>query len=189
MDGFRIEAVFYPMNSPKQRLLFLALPYRNRGLEEDWPVIYLLIHKMDCHSCHLHSVPDRIPNAFASWKSRQESRMDVEDPIPVSTDESLRQDPHETRQDNKTGSVPLKDAGQSPIEALPRAQSFRVNDHRRYPRRMSPLKRQGPRIVADDNRDPGQEAASADGPENRLQIRPLAGTADGDGGRHRFLRG
>lgn len=144
-------------------------------------MIHFLIYQMDGHTGHSNPLRQGIPHRMGPRESRQKCRMDVQDSPPIPPDKPGRKDPHKTGQHNQTNVCSVHHLGQRPIKLLPRRKPPGIHHNGRDIPLLCPENGPGRWVVANHHGNPRMEAFLLDGTEDRLEIGPLAGTADRNG--------
>ena len=148
---------------------------RHHLLQEDRPVIHLLIDEMDRHAGDLDSPRQRIADGMRPGEGRQERRMDIQEAMRISSDEARRENPHETRQTNEPDAV--RPAALKKGAFIVRARGIGVGVDMLGFHTGTPRPWQGIRVsaIAQDEGYARAQSPCARGIQDRLQIRALAG--------------
>ena len=97
----RIRDVLFRQDPFRQRMRIVALNHWNCPLQNDRPVIQMLIHKVNRTPGHFHAVIERLLLRIKPRKRRQQRWMNVQNAIGKCGDELRRQQPHITSEANQ----------------------------------------------------------------------------------------
>src|SRR5690606_25830963 len=103
LDHRREDLVLSLLYAGVERLLVVVGPHHDRHLGDDRPVVYLLVDEVHRHPGDPDPVLQRLGHRVGPRETRQERRMDVEDPVREPPDRLRSEDAHETRQHHHLG--------------------------------------------------------------------------------------
>ena len=152
LNGLRIQSMLNGVDLPQEGRFGVARTDRHRFLEEDGPVIHLLIDQMDRHPRHFGPPRQRITNGVRSGERRQERRVDVQDAMAKATDENRRENPHEPCKADKPHTVRLAALNEGLLVLRARIRS-RINVLRVHTGSPRPLQRIRVRTITQDEGD------------------------------------
>ena len=137
---------------PRQEALEgVAGPDRHRFLQDNRPMVHLLIDEMDRHPGDLRSPGQRITNRVGAGKRRQQGRMDIENPAAEAAHEDGRENPHEPGQAHQLDAVRLEQTDEGGLVAGSRRVLRGVDVAGRHANAPGAIERSGSRSVANDH--------------------------------------
>ena len=119
-DGLRIGPMLLGQDPRRQGFLRISLKDRHFSLKEDRAGVSALVHVVDRAAGFGLAGLERPTLGVETRVLRQQRRMDVEDPRPLSRHELAREEPHVAREADELGLLPLQDREHRVLVFAPR---------------------------------------------------------------------
>src|SRR5687767_12671908 len=100
-DSLGVKNVFLFEDACGECLNRIAIEHGHGALRDDWPTIKRLVNKVDRAAANFHAMLERLSLRIKPGKRRQQTRMNIHNPVPERLNKTRRQQPHVTRETNK----------------------------------------------------------------------------------------
>ena len=115
VNRLRVNLMLLFKYSCRESLNSIVLEYWNSALRDDLTTIKRLVDEVHSAASHFHTMFERLSLRIKPGKRRQQTRVNVEYPIPERLDEARRQKPHVTSKTNKIDTMLDQDRNDLPL--------------------------------------------------------------------------
>src|SRR5436190_19703050 len=170
-NGAWVLAMLHGADPGVEAALVVFLDERYRLLDDDGPVIHLLVHQVDRDARNLGAPGQGVGHGVSTRERRQQRRVDVQYPPLEGPHHLGPEHPHESGEHDVLDGLPLEEDEQRlPVRGSVRVQRG-VEELGTDPSRTGPLEGEGAFAIGHNEGDPSAHFRVV---EQRLEVRPRA---------------